>query len=408
MFNFTKTTFVHSSDLFKAKPNGTKGTFWADGNLFRKDQIAVIFRNPYIAPVNGKLIIDVTGLMENETDCNAHYRLNFYIRRTGDVNGYYANDYVFKGKDFHYEWTGKVKTAKDLTKIIKGVNKLYGDIYLKVYTGSGTPDQNYIDEVGNLVIETDNYGLITEATIEKWVETEADCCVWRDAGHWEVIDELGEGCLMDADEPCEQPGNYTPKVVVKKSYAPSCSTAQEGYMRALMCVNGTGTYEQVMKDLRLPTAENLRWMSPNAKEMPIPGNKYAQYTIHMISCRGILGGSAVGEVTHSKTTHVFFVPTCGCNDGDLDAAFYNALETSLGPNIVKDAPHDDPVAQRDVWNNVDFMATNSNIAVAKATSADSGSESDVNDKHGFSDDTSNSETPGGQEPNPNNQEPANP
>lgn len=375
MFYFTKTTFVHDKDLFKANPNDTQGTFWADGNLFRKDNVVAVFRNPYIDPVNGKLIIDVASVMKDAA-CTDRFRLNFYVRRMGDVNSYYSNDFVFKGKDFHYEWTGKTKTAKALAKIFKGINKLYGDVFLKIYCGTEEKDAEngiYVDEKNNLVIESDNYGYFTEATIEKWVETEPDCCVWRDAGHWEVIESLDSwdepekicNCSIEKMEanwieklPGDDPEKMQPQVLIKKSTLSDCEGGEDGNMRAVVCVNGVGTYEQVLRDLRLPTLENFRWLTPNAAEMPIMGNKYVQYTIHMVTCRGILGGSAVGEVTHSKTTHVFFVPSscCECAEEgknlDLDEMFGKALKEA-GINVYN-APHNDPVAQRRYGNGIDL------------------------------------------------------
>jgi len=95
-----------------------------------------------------------------------------------------------------------------------------------------------------------------------------------------------------------------------------------------------------MKDLRLPTAENDGPWSITAQqqELPIPGNMYVQYTLHYISCRGVLGGSAVGEVTHSKTTHVFFVPAdcCECATTGIDSKFLQALTEAGLTSLVVD------------------------------------------------------------------------
>jgi hypothetical protein len=104
--------------------------------------------------------------------------------------------------------------------------------------------------------------------------------------------------------------------------------------------------------------ENLGYMSltQQMNEMPIPGMKYVQYTLHYVTCRGILGGSAVGEVTHSKTTHVFFVPAtcCDCANTpyvDVDTAFRTALQNAFGwttcdkTGKLVPAPHDNPVVE---------------------------------------------------------------
>ena len=74
------------------------------------------------------------------------------------------------------------------------------------------------------------------------------------------------------------------------------------------CVNGFGTYDQILKDLRLPTMESRRWEAVNKEELPIPGTLYNQYTLDYCVERGILGTDAVGDMVKSLTHHVFFVP----------------------------------------------------------------------------------------------------
>lgn len=361
MFNFTSTTFIHGRDQFAANPSadGAKtqsssvNTLWVQGpGLFKQDDVVAIYRNPYVNPVAGKLIVDVCGAYEKlktakvEVSKNTRFRLNFYLRRSGDVNSYYANDFVFKGKDFHYEWMG-TKSAAAVAKMIKKINRLYGDIYMNVYVGKGdqalaAPEDCEVPETDEnlIVFENDNFGLFTEATLEMWNEANSDCCTYREGG-WVAIDEITQDspvCDVEGPENCSlldptstttaaylQDGKDTVKVV--SSFGSGLDA--EGSLFIIKCVNGTGTYEQLLRDLRLPTMENMGWnsLTNTMREMPIPGNKYVQYTLHLVTCRGILGGSAVGEVTHSKTTHVFFVPAdcCACASG-LDAAFLQAIK----------------------------------------------------------------------------------
>ena len=82
---------------------------------------------------------------------------------------------------------------------------------------------------------------------------------------------------------------------------------------------GFGTYWMILKDLRLPTLEARRFAALNEEELPVAGAKYNQYTIYYCKERGIMGGDAVGEVTKSMTTHVFYVKE------DLAADFEAAL-----------------------------------------------------------------------------------
>lgn len=333
MFNFTSTTFLHSADQIQAFTDKTSNALRIDNKIFKYENIVAIYRNPYVAPSNAKLKVDVEGFMSSvaqvaEYSDAKRFRLNFYLKRSGDNNAYYSNDFVFKGKDFHYEWTNKQNTAAKVAKMINKIIKLYGDVYLKVYTEN---DEELDHEV--LVFENDNYGIFIDAELQIYLPDASDCCTYREGG-WDTVDALPtETHYCESDNPCTTPfvpyktsedneEYYQEEVTGTDHDSPQLG----GWLVSYYGVNGFGTYEQLLKDLRLPTIENLHYKSLNDYEMPIPGGKYTQYTIHMIACRGILGGSAVGEVTHSKTTHVFFVPTCGCGDnGDLDSVMQTAI-----------------------------------------------------------------------------------
>lgn len=69
-----------------------------------------------------------------------------------------------------------------------------------------------------------------------------------------------------------------------------------------------GTYNYLLHNLRLPTYENMRFMSPSAMEAPIKGHKYDQFSFAYCVPRVGLGGmSAVGQTIHSTTLHTFYV-----------------------------------------------------------------------------------------------------
>ena len=101
------------------------------------------------------------------------------------------------------------------------------------------------------------------------------------------------------------------------------------------CVNGFGTYDQILKDLRLPTMEARRWEAVNKEELPIPGTLYNQYTIDYCVDRGILGTDAVGNVVKSLTHHVFFVPQALAStfEGKLTTAGITDLLDKNGKKI---------------------------------------------------------------------------
>ena len=409
MFNFTTTTLIHSLDQFAANPTNrtagqissgqelasSKNTFWVNGvNLFRKENVVAIYRSPYVDPLAGRLVVDVSTACRTIAGNNTYtpsrggkyqFRLRFSLRRTGDNNSYYARDEVFKGKDFVYEWVGDANTtAAQVAKQIKKINRLYGDIYLDVHTGtqadndvlniydSGDPTNtgsttmsdgikgefDEMNEVGKLVFVNDNFGMFTDAVLEVWQDGTSTCCTYEEGG-WIQFDQID--CY---DTVCVTNCSTTECDNVTRGMKQST----EGYLHIVDCVNGVGTYSQILRDLRLPTMENLGYMSLTQQmdEMPVPGNKYVQYTLHYVTCRGILGGSAVGEVTHSKTTHVFFVPAdcCECAAG-VDTAFQAALNEAFGWSAcageagskapvgrLVPAPHEDPTVEPNMYNHL--------------------------------------------------------
>ena len=73
-------------------------------------------------------------------------------------------------------------------------------------------------------------------------------------------------------------------------------------------VNGFGTYSQLLKDLRLPTAVHNHWLSVQKDEMPIVGALYTQYIIsYYAPSTANPSFTAVGNRSMSETTHVFWV-----------------------------------------------------------------------------------------------------
>lgn len=85
--------------------------------------------------------------------------------------------------------------------------------------------------------------------------------------------------------------------------------------------NAFGTYSQIIKDLRLPTAANYQWSAIRQVETPIVGAIYNQYIIEYHAPANSHPLSVVGGRLNSYTTHVFWVK----NDADLVNAWENAL-----------------------------------------------------------------------------------
>ena len=253
MFQYTNTIVLNS---LTDEASGLEKVQASEGllkvlrvNDFKKDNIVAVYKHVAEKAVNGSVTF---ATLPNE---DGLFRINLYVRLSGSQNSYYSNDMVFKGRPFVYEFKGKT-TAENLVAIIKNINQLYGDKFLKVeVAGSGVK------------FTGDNYALFTVAKIEKFVQDNS------------VFPSINGGTGEEVSK-----GELT------------------------KCVNGFGTYDQILKDLRLPTMEARRWEAVNKEELPIPGTLYNQYTIDYCVDRGILGTDAVGDVVKSLTHHVFFVP----------------------------------------------------------------------------------------------------
>ena len=71
--------------------------------------------------------------------------------------------------------------------------------------------------------------------------------------------------------------------------------------------NAMGTFSQIVKDLRLPTAANTAWTAKYKDEAPVVGAVYDQYIIYYLAPSCNVSMQAVGGKTDSLTTHVFWV-----------------------------------------------------------------------------------------------------
>lgn len=253
MFQYTNTIVLNS---LKDELSGLDKVKFAENvlkvlrvNDFKKDNIVAIYKKEAEDAKAGSVTFATVPSVEGKL-----YRINLYVRLSGSQNSYYSNDMVFKGRPFVYEYTGGT-TAENIVKLIQNINQLYGDKFLKVeVAGSG------------IKFTGDNYALFTMAKIEEFVQDSTVPSV--NGGIWK---EVAKGEITK-------------------------------------CVNGFGTYDQILKDLRLPTMESRRWEAVNKEELPIPGTLYNQYTLDYCVERGILGTDAVGDMVKSLTHHVFFVP----------------------------------------------------------------------------------------------------
>lgn len=252
--------------------------------VFRKGNVTKIYRRACVPGTPGSVTItckaDATISSDGKTAKAAGiYRLLLYIKLSGSNNSYFANDFVFKGKPLAYEYESTAGTAADiaqgLAKAIKFETRRFGSKFVNV-TVNGS----------NLTITAAGpdacYELFTQAELQKF-----------DA---EVNSALVGGEYVNINA-----------TVVNTP-----------------CKNPFGTYWQILKDLRLPTADNLRWGGIVVDERPALNGQYDQFIIYMCVDRGIMGGDAVGEITKSVTAHSIWVPTAAAD------AFATLCTTYIG------------------------------------------------------------------------------
>lgn len=258
MFQYTNTIVLNSlKDVTTGLDKIVKGSDYVEVrrvNKYLKSNVSAMYKRAASDPVIGKAEFTITN------PGVGIYRLKLYMRLSGSQNSYYANDFVFKGKPFVYEFritsasTEAADVAKEIKRVIDKIQAFYGDKYIKVETSDTKLTIHGVDE----------YQLFTEAKIQK-LNTAANNPLTN-----EVFEDVIEGTITKS-------------------------------------VEGFGTYTHILKDLRLPTIEARKFEAVNQEELPVPGAKYNQYIIEYKVDRGLFGGAAVGQQVTSKTTHVFYV-----------------------------------------------------------------------------------------------------
>ena len=277
MFNYTKTALINSNvdeESKLTKISGSTGIFKVlrEGK-FLKENITAIYKQAYVAPVKGKVVFTFGSVAGSTVTEYGTYNLNLYVELIGDVNSNYANALVKPGKplNFGFDVTATMtnsEAAASAQASIKAITTYYGDRSIVV-----TRTNNV------LTIEGTEFTSFRTAFLERYDST--------------------------INVPVDGNGDYVVSTLATAVKTP--------------CVNGFGNYYQIMKNLRLETYENNRWLSPNKDEMPIVNATYNEYIIVYRKERGVLGGEAMGQMTTSQSTHVFYVNTA------LASAFETAL-----------------------------------------------------------------------------------
>lgn len=274
MFNFTSTNLINSSiDLdgsAKFAGYAVDGTKPAHFNVKKVIDIKNQDSNEVVYKKAGYNATKATAVLNLATGFNMQatpgtYRLAFYIRLSGSQNSFYSNDMVFKGKPLYFEFqvlTGDTD-AQVVQKIITAIKLTQANYEFAHFTYAVTNSATTLADILTLTA-TDEYQLLTKAVVELYTPYSAT----TDTG-----------------------GTFATAFTIPTTVP----------------VEGFGTYTHLIKDYRIPTLEARRFGAPQQDELPVPGALYTQYVIRLVTDRGVLGGSAVGEKVTSITNHIFWV-----------------------------------------------------------------------------------------------------
>lgn len=280
MFQFTTTTVINSA---KDYTNPSVELFKGDSkyfdvkrvNRFKVKNIRSVYKQDPVAQSNAKATIDMAKVKETLTATKATkgtFRVEIYVHLAqSNNNPLYSNPWVVKGRPWTFEFsvTSTEEAGNIVDKVIKMITKF------KLFT-MDTEQLKATKEEGTKLALTaqDPYQIFSKVELQYFdptIGTTTGCCTPR--------------------------GEYAPVENYGVTNVTTITPGNEGF----------GTFEWIMRNLRLPTAEQTRWNALYQDDRPMVGATYTQYTLEYCENRGILGGDAVGEETKSVTTHVFFV-----------------------------------------------------------------------------------------------------
>ena len=275
MFKYSVTSVINTiNDYTTGLPlfEGLDGETQTDGTVledrlkikrgleFKKSNVQAVYHRGYRAAVNPeyKVALDTVAATPGI------YRISLYVTLSGSQDERYANTRVLKGKPIfvEFEVTAKENTAALVADKVVAITKKYLQMV-------------YEDKIINIVKDSTTGIIIkgisgeqrfSKVALEKWENND-----------WTVLDESINGVAGT-------------KITV-----------------TAIGDNGFGTYRNIIKDLRLPTAANTQWTHIAQDEIPVVGGVYDQYTIVYCVHRGVLGSDAVGDDVTSITEHVFYV-----------------------------------------------------------------------------------------------------
>lgn len=253
--------------------------------LFVKDNVKVVRKRAGYEPDMCKATIDFDSMeLLADDEKKAYCRLDIYLGLEGAETFIYSTPWVQKGMPFWVEFTvnadNEDKIADHVAQMIK---------------------QNHLFQVDKdlLKVTVDGNKLILEGA------TEYQRFRKIEIHKFNASDDYSEK-VEEADVHVEGGDNA---IVVD-----------------MLGRNGFGTYSQIVKDLRLPTAANYQWSHVRKAETPIVDAVYDQFIVEYCAPASNEGLGAVGQRLESHTTHVFWVKN------DVSSAFEGVF-TSAGISV---------------------------------------------------------------------------
>jgi len=267
MFNYTNNTIINSN----IEPVSGLNTYSVSGDIlkilkfgeFNKNNVvdSTVYSRSGYEPTYSTATFAVPAAPTG-AGAETIYRLKLTLRQYGNATSVYANAAsVYMQKPIYIEFKASTGDTQDqIADAILAAVKFYQSNlfpYIKATKAGTAPN------ITVTITSADEYILFDVAEVEQLVS--ATVSVYPDDQNQYV--KVSNG------------------TIVKGKY-------------------GFGTYSYLMRSLRLPTLEALRFGSPTLSEMPVVGSLYSQYTIRYRVNRGVLGSDAVGDEVNSITTHV--------------------------------------------------------------------------------------------------------
>jgi hypothetical protein len=282
MFNWTTTTLINKIPVNNVEK---EGVLRIGNHLFEKRWVETIRK----AKGHEHKLCEATVDLSKITFGDAKVaRLYIYVGLEGSEESIYANDWYKKGMPLSVSFAvsedaeemaaaivDTIKTFNVFTKVKKVLDVTAGtEETASVLTIKGTHEHQRLQKIAILV----------EDAASK-------------IGEEKVILEYVKG----------------------RKNATGIKIVEEG-------VNGFGTYSQLIKDLRLPTAAHTGWLNVQKDEMPVVGAVYTQYIINYYApSTANPSFTALGNRSMSETTHVFWV-----REDQIDA--WEAVLATIDPD----------------------------------------------------------------------------